>query len=150
RGRLDEVRPVALSVLLRLSTETEPARAERDLVRAIEGVEASRLLAITRELAAVAVGRPIPRPFVRRLVEAGRGAALGRPLAPALIALLQDGDPAIRAAAFDDLVGVAGRVPVEAVPALADHVDIDDFAREGLLDVGAPAAATLAARLKSE
>src|SRR5437773_2466034 len=69
---------------------------------------------------------------------------------PALVSLLNDSDPSVRAAAFGDAVSVAGRVPVEAIPALAGHVDVDDFAREGLLAAGAPAAEALAAQLRSE
>ena len=56
-------------------------------------------------------------------------------------------DPRVRRAAFDELAA-SGAVPAEAAPLLAAHVD-EEYAREGLLSVGAPSAAPLVKALGS-
>ena len=134
---LDDARPAAIAMLVRLG----------DADYRLDRVPDDRLLAVAREV--IDAQGTAPAPLMRRLVDARTASKLGRPGLPALIQLLASADAAVRRAAFDEIVIVAKGVPVEAAAALAANVATDDFAREGLLAIGGPAAPSLEAQLDS-
>ncbi len=134
---LDDARPAAIAMLVRLG----------DADYRLDRITDDRVLAIAREV--IGAQGIAPAPLMRRLVDARTASKLGRPGLPALILLLASTDPAVRRAAFDEIVIVAKGVPVEAAAALASNVAADDFAREGLLAIGGPAAPALEAQLDS-
>jgi hypothetical protein len=91
---------------------------------------------------AVSVPGRAAEPAAAAPVPAPRGLA-----EPTVLPRLGDADPRVRRAAFDELAA-AGSVPSEAAPILASHLD-EEYAREGLLAVGAPAAESLVKALGS-